>query len=347
MSKNNENKKEKKVSWVVASVSLGIFLLFLFVALSFFVCRNHENVFVKKITARIPFPAVVVDYYHFVSLSNIDEDLQSVKNFYENQDFSKEGLLVDFSTEDGKKRLKIKEKDIFNKLIADKVIELAAKEKNIIITEEDVDQNVSRKIKEFGNEEKIRNNLEKLYGWDMDDFKKKIVRPSLYRDEMEKIIQTEYRQKENEKQEDKMQQAWEKLLAGGDFSSVVMEFSQGETVNRGGELGWFSRDQILDELAEASFSLKEGGRSGVIESELGYHIVEVEEKKIENNEELVRVRQIFRPKMNLSDWLGEEMKKRKIWVVVDGYFWDFSSGAVEFSDSNLREFEQGEDNFVL
>lgn len=347
MSKNGENKKEKKVSRQVVAVSLGIFLLLIFVALSFFVCRNHENGFAKKITARIPFPAVAVDYYHFVSLSNLNEDLQSVKNFYENQDFSKEGLRVDFSTEDGKKRLKMKEKDVLNKLIADRVIELAAKEKNIIITEEDVNQNVSRKIEEFGNEEKIKNNLEKLYGWNMDDFKKKIVRPSLYRDEMEKIIQTEYKQKENDRQKDKMQQAWEKLSKGEDFSSVVMEFSQGETVEQGGELGWFSREQILDELAEASFSLKEGGRSGVVESELGYHIVEVEEKKIEDNEELIRVRQIFRPKMNLNDWLKEEMKKRKIWIFIDGYFWDLSSGSVEFSDSNLREFEQSEESFVL
>lgn len=347
MNRDGKEEKEKRVSWRTAIVSFGVFLLFVFVALSFFVCQNHENVFAKKITTHIPFPAVVVDYYHFVSLSNLNEDVQSVKNFYENQDFSKEGLRIDFSTEDGKKRLKIKEKDVLNKLIADKVIELVAKENKIMISEEDVDQNVSRKIKEFGNEEKIRNNLEKLYGWSMEDFKKKIVRPSLYRDEMEKIIQTEYNQKENDKQKDKMHQAWEKLSKGEDFVSVVEEFSQGETAKQGGELGWFSREQILDELAETSFSLKEGGRSGVVESELGYHIVEVEEKKIENDKELIRVRQIFRPKINLNDWLKEEMKKRKIWISVDGYFWDSSSGSVEFSDSDLREFEQSEESFIL
>ena len=181
----------------------------------------------------------------------------------------------------------------------------------------------------------------------MEDFKKKIVRPSLYRDEMEKIIQKEYNQKENDKQKDRMQQAWEKLSNGGDFVSIVKEFSQGETAEQGGELGWFSREQILDELAETSFSLKEGGRSGVIESELGYHIIEVEEKKIENDKELIRVRQIFRPKTNLNDWLNEEMKKRKVWIFIDGYFWDLSSGSVEFSDSDLREFEQNEDSFIL
>ncbi|HBO16820.1 MAG: Foldase protein PrsA [Candidatus Moranbacteria bacterium GW2011_GWE2_35_2-] len=347
MSRNGKEKKEKKVSWWTAAMSFGVFILFIFVLLSFFIYRNYENSFAKKIVAYIHFPAVAVDYYHFISLSNLNEDLQSVKNFYENQDFSKEGLRVDFSTEDGKKRLKIKEKDILNKLIADKVIELVAEENKIIISKEDVDQNVSRKIEEFGNEEKIKNNLEKLYGWSMEDFKKKIVRPSLYRDEMEKIIQKEYNQKENDKQKDRMQQAWEKLSNGGDFVSIVKEFSQGETAEQGGELGWFSREQILDELAETSFSLKEGGRSGVIESELGYHIIEVEEKKIENDKELIRVRQIFRPKTNLNDWLNEEMKKRKVWIFIDGYFWDLSSGSVEFSDSDLREFEQNEDSFIL
>jgi hypothetical protein len=346
MDKKEGKIKKRIVGTSAAFFSLGMFVFVLFIVLGFFVCRNHNNNISKKIAAYIPFPAVVVDYHRFITLKNINEDLRSVRSFYENQDFSASGLRVDFSTTDGQKRLKIKEKDILNKLISDKIIELLAREKGVVVSKESVDQNVARKIKEFGGEDKIKENLNNLYGWSVDDFKEKIVRPSLYRDEMEKIVQSEYEQSQNNEQREKMQKAQERLSKNEDFSSVAKDFSQGETANKGGELGWFSSDQILDELAEASFSLKEGERTDIIESELGYHIVKLEEKKIENEIDLIRVSQIFRPKFTLDLWLEKEMEKHNILILIDDYFWNKTSKMAEFSDSSLGEFEL-EQNAIL
>jgi DNA polymerase III delta subunit len=76
----------------------------------------------------IPFPAAIVDYTNVVYLSDVEKDLASIETFYQTQDLSKEGLRVDFTTPDGKKRLQIKEREILDKLVEDKIIEILAKE---------------------------------------------------------------------------------------------------------------------------------------------------------------------------------------------------------------------------
>lgn len=343
MSENKREEKKdrsKRVSFAVVISSFTLLFLLGVVIVSGFSCWNHDNYLAKKVAAIMPLPAIVIDNTNFISLNNLNNDLQSVRSFYEKQDFSEDGIRIDFSTEDGKKRLKIREKAIINRLIADRIIEKAAQEKGVFISDADVDQNVDRKIKEYGGEERIKDNLKNLYGWNLDDFKKKVVKPSLYQDEIKKFIQGEYKQEEDKKQKEKIQEAQNKLKAGEDFIVVAKNFSAGETAQEGGELGWFSREQIIDELARETFALREGEVSNIIESELGYHLIKMEEKRTENETEMVRVRQIFQPKATLETWLNEEIKKHKIWIFIDGYNWNSSTGIAEFADDALRDFEK-------
>ncbi|TSC94202.1 MAG: foldase protein PrsA [Parcubacteria group bacterium Athens0714_25] len=347
MDKKEKKEGKRRVSFPAMLGSFAMFAFLILLFSGFYASRNHDGEFSKKITKYVPLPLVAVDYFNFISLSTFNDDLRSLRSFYENQDFSDSGMRVDFSTEDGKKRLKIKEKDILNKLISDKVIEIAAKKNGKNISKEDVDQSVSRKIKEFGGEDKIKENLKKLYGWNLEDFKEKIVKPSLYRDEIEKIIASEYGQEENIRQENKIKEAQNRLSEGDDFAGIAKEFSLGKTADQGGELGWFSREQILDGLAETSFSLKEGEVSDVLESELGYHLIELEEKKSDGEQELIRVRQIFRPKMTMDRWLSEEMKKHKVWIFIDGYNWNSELDLADFSSEELQKFEQDQGMEIL
>ncbi|MBU2028812.1 hypothetical protein KJ761_02890 [Patescibacteria group bacterium] len=72
-----------------------------------------ENKWLRLSVKNIPYPAALVDFHHPITFSELQKNLNSVKNFYKNQDLSDSGFRVDFSTEDGKKRLKIKEKYLF------------------------------------------------------------------------------------------------------------------------------------------------------------------------------------------------------------------------------------------
>ncbi|RME73865.1 MAG: parvulin peptidyl-prolyl isomerase, partial [Planctomycetota bacterium] len=66
----------------------------------------------------------------------------------------------------------------------------------------------------------------------------------------------------------------EKLRAGGDFAALAREYSDDPSAaQNGGDLGAFSRSQMVPEFAEAAFRLKVGEISEPVKSPFGYHII--------------------------------------------------------------------------
>lgn len=65
-----------------------------------------------------------------------------------------------------------------------------------------------------------------------------------------------------------------KLKAGADFAALARAESQDPgSAASGGDLGFFTRDTMVKPFADATFALKEGETSGVVESEFGFHII--------------------------------------------------------------------------
>ena len=78
----------------------------------------------------------------------------------------------------------------------------------------------------------------------------------------------------------KISQAASALRAGKNFSSVAKEFSEDpETAKKGGDLGFIMKNQTLPEIATAMVKLKTGENSAIIESSIGFHIVQLTNKK--------------------------------------------------------------------
>lgn len=293
----------------------------------------------EKMKQVIPFPAAMVEDKKWISIAEFSENSGSVRRFYENQDFSQVGLRVDFNTPDGQKRLRIREKEVLEKMIEDKAILILAEKEGIEVTEKDLEDNVDKKLDEYGNRDNVKEELMRLYGWTIEDFKEKIVRPSLYRERLTKVYEEKYQDTEAARK--KIEEA-ENLIAKKEktFSEAVSRFSEGSTAEAGGELGWFKKDQIIPEIAEKIFSLKKGERSPVLESQLGFHIVEMEEKKTEGGDELVRIRQIFSAKKTFAQWVGEQMKGMRIRILIKGYDWNADRMKVEFSSQEMKDFEE-------
>ena len=63
------------------------------------------------------------------------------------------------------------------------------------------------------------------------------------------------------------------LAAGADWNATVRKYSDGPAKDDNGDLGWFSRRQLLPQLDEAAFNLDIGGTTGVIESPAGFHVI--------------------------------------------------------------------------
>lgn len=329
------NKKIKlSVILISAAILIAIYIIAIGFSIYFFDTSNNLT---EKTALIIPYPAAISST-GFVSYNKLKSQLASAKKFYENQDFSQLGMRVDFSTPDGQKRLKLKEKNILNKLIENLVIESEAKKRGIKLTSDIISQAVDRKLKEYGSEDSLLNDLEKLYGWNIEDFKENIVKPDMYKEKLfEFIKKSDPSYAEAEK---KINQAKNDLTGGKSFEETARKYSEGQSAAAGGSLGWFSMDQMLSEVALAVVNLKKNQTSEIIESPIGYHIVKVTNTKTENEMPMFEISQIFIKTKSFSDWLLEMEKNRKIFIPLREFKWNGDFGQVEFNDNTMNEFEK-------
>lgn len=65
------------------------------------------------------------------------------------------------------------------------------------------------------------------------------------------------------------------LEGGADFAELARERSTGPTAPSGGDLGWFSRGQMVEPFEEVAFALEEREVSGIVETEFGFHVIQV------------------------------------------------------------------------
>lgn len=92
-----------------------------------------------------------------------------------------------------------------------------------------------------------------------------------------------------------------KVKGSEDFARLASELSEDPgTKEKGGDLGFFQKGSMLPEFEAAAFSLKPGEISGIVETQFGYHVIKVEEKKASVVEPFEKVSQKIKDKI-LSD----------------------------------------------
>lgn len=71
-----------------------------------------------------------------------------------------------------------------------------------------------------------------------------------------------------------------RLKKGEDFAKVAGELSKDPGSGKeGGDLGWFAKDRMVPEFAEAAFKLDKGQLSEPVKSQFGWHVIKVEDKR--------------------------------------------------------------------
>jgi peptidyl-prolyl cis-trans isomerase C len=87
-------------------------------------------------------------------------------------------------------------------------------------------------------------------------------------------------EKANKEAEDKIKAIIVRLKKGEDFAKVASETTEdpsGKTT--GGDLGYFTKEQMVPEFADVAFKLEKGQISEPVHTQFGWHVIKVEDKR--------------------------------------------------------------------
>lgn len=220
-------------------------------------------------------------------------------------------------------------KAVLNSLIEEKLMLAQAELDSIKVTEDEVNRQLELQIENFIQQFGSKEKLEQAYNRPLEKIKREIreeIRNNIliqkvqeqkfgrlevsryeveqfykqYKDSIGKVpeevelaqIFIQAKLSENDKNEikAKLKTILDSIKAGDDFATFAKRYSEDQaTANEGGDLGYVRRGMFFKEFEEVVFTMKEGEISDVIETPIGFHIVQL----LDRRGETVRVRHIL------------------------------------------------------
>jgi peptidyl-prolyl cis-trans isomerase C len=90
--------------------------------------------------------------------------------------------------------------------------------------------------------------------------------------------------------EDEAKAIADQLKGGADFATLAKEKSKDPGGADGGDLGYFTKDQMVPEFADVAFKMYPGQLSNPVKSQFGWHIIKVEDKRTKQPPEFEKVK---------------------------------------------------------
>ncbi len=219
---------------------------------------------------------------------------------------------------------------VLQSMINEKLIIAKAIEDSVVVSDEEVQQQlevaIQSRIQQVGSEAR----LEEAYGMPLsrikreyrDEMRKNLLAQKLqqqrfgasqigrfeveefyrtYRDSLSRVpeevdlahiyVRPKFGDAERTAARDVMQKILDSLAAGTDFAGLAQRHSDDAgSAPQGGNLGLVRRGQFVKEFESAVFSLGEGQTSGIVETELGMHLIQL----VERRGDAVRARHILK-----------------------------------------------------
>lgn len=186
---------------------------------------------------------------------------------------------------------------VLEQIILEKVLMDEANSANINVTDEELNTEFEKVKKNYTAEDfdefLLKNNFtEETY---KNDVKNQLLITNFLRSKAEGIMQIEPTEKELKDLYDKYSSWFKKVQAshilvlseeeaksiktkldnGGDFAALAKEFSTCPSAEDGGDLGFFTANEMVAEFSNAAFAMSVGEISDPVKSDFGYHIIKV------------------------------------------------------------------------
>lgn len=232
-----------------------------------------------------------------ITIEEFESDFEVYKKIYEQR--LGEGAMSEVG-EDGKTLEENLKNEIVQKLIMEKLVAKEATKMDISVTDEEIEEQMLNYTTMMGGQEKFdefldNNKISKEF------FKENLRKEILFNKHRETFMaETNISEKEAQKYfnankddlvvikashilvktEEEGKKILERLNAGEKFDVLAKDLSidKASAVN-GGDLGYFTKGSMISEFEEVAFNLKVGEISDLVKTEVGYHIIYLEDRK--------------------------------------------------------------------
>jgi foldase protein PrsA len=228
---------------------------------------------------------------------------------------------------------------MLDSLVTAKLVDQEAAKAKITVTDDDLNAEIDQLVEQFGSEDSFNSALSSS-GLTIDNLKEQMRTQVQIEKLFEKKIDIKdedvkrYFEENKEmfaepeqvrashilvESEEEAKAILDELKNGADFAELAKEKSIDGSKDKGGDLDYFTRGEMVPEFEEAAFNLEVGEISDIVKSDFGYHIIKVSDKKaavepeFETAKDKVR-EQLFTEKLNeqVPNWLNELKANAKV-----------------------------------
>lgn len=166
------------------------------------------------------------------------------------------------------------------RMVNNLLVESAAKKYAVTAEDADVQTLKTQMLQQFKDEAAANEELTKRYGWNMGVYEKKVMRPFILQTKLAQKLKDDPKIKEDLRT--KAEQVLQEVKNGADFAALAKQHNTDSTGERGGDLGWFGKGEMVPEFEKAAYSLKKGETyPTIVESVYGYHLIKLDDRKTE------------------------------------------------------------------
>jgi len=240
-------------------------------------------------------------------------------------------------------------------MILERLLDEQVKKAGIIVTDEDVNNRISEVTSQQGMTIDGLKSMLETQGQSFDDFKQQMKKGLSFEKLVDKqvgpveINDAEARAYYEENEEDfntpeqvrashilikvaptatveekaaakeKIESLLKKVKEGGDFATLAKENSDCPSKAKGGDLGFFERGSMVKEFEDAGFAMQPGQISDVVETQFGYHIIKVTDRKTAGvttfekaKPEIIKTLQQMKKGQTFREYIGKLKAEAKI-----------------------------------
>lgn len=300
----------KRIVLAIVACLFGLLILSIAVFAVGIYGYNWDNRPAEVAKKYVPYPAAMVGI-DVIPISEVEEEATHISHFYSQ---SQQGATQAPESETVKNQ-------VLERLVNDKIIQSLAYKYDVTVDSKEVGEQYDKIVKENGGEEKVKTLLADLYDLTVPQFKD-LIEDQLQREKLKQKFEDEIRKKvkakhilikipsdASKKEKQEIEKKAKNILKkaqkeDADFAKLAKKYSEDKaSKDDGGQLPWFGKGDMVEEFENAVFSMDVGQTSDLVKTKYGYHIIFVEEKKGEVEE-------------NFEGWLEKIKKDRIVWKLM-------------------------------